>query len=142
MGTADDCLFEFGDLREGESVLVHAGAGGVGMAAIQLAKRAGARVLATASSDDRLARLESLGLDHGINYAESDFVADQAKESMNFQITIFLGYLVSGALFFCVVGIPLMLGIAVAQLVFAIVAAVKSYEGERYRYPYTLRLIS
>jgi NADPH2:quinone reductase len=75
VGTADDCLFEFGHLREGESVLVHAGAGGVGMAAIQLAKRAGASVLATASSDEKLARLEEFGLDHGINYAERDFVA-------------------------------------------------------------------
>ena len=75
VGTADDCLFEFGRLGRGESVLVHAGAGGLGMAAIQLAKRAGATVLATASSDDRLARLEPLGLDHGINYADDDFVA-------------------------------------------------------------------
>ena len=41
----------------------------MGIAAIQLAKRAGARVLATASSDDKLERLEELGLDEGINYA-------------------------------------------------------------------------
>lgn len=75
VGTADDCLFEFGHLRKGESVLVHAGAGGVGMAAIQLAKQAGATVLATASSDEKLARLGEFGLDHGINYAETDFVA-------------------------------------------------------------------
>jgi NADPH:quinone reductase len=75
-GTADDCLFEFGHLEEGETVLIQAGAGGVGVAAIQLAKRAGARVLATASSDDRLARLEDLGLDVGINYSNPDWVAD------------------------------------------------------------------
>lgn len=74
-GTADDCLFEFGRLVEGETVLVHAGAGGLGMAAIQLARRAGATVLATASSDDRLARLEAFGMDHGINYAKRDFVS-------------------------------------------------------------------
>lgn len=74
-GTADDCLFEFGRLRAGETALVHAGAGGVGLAAIQLAKRAGARVLATASSDEKLARLVPLGLDHGINYRSGDFVA-------------------------------------------------------------------
>lgn len=73
-GTADDCLFEFGRLEKGETVLVHAGAGGVGVAAIQLAKRAGATVLATASSDEKLDRLKELGLDHGINYAERDFV--------------------------------------------------------------------
>ena len=75
VGTADDCLFEFGHLRAGETVLVHAGAGGVGMAAIQLAKRAGATVLATASSAEKLERLKDYGLDHGINYAENDFVS-------------------------------------------------------------------
>jgi len=74
-GTADDCLFEFGRLQAGETVLVHAGAGGVGIAAIQLAKRAGAIVLATASRDDKLERLKPLGLDHGINYRDGDFVA-------------------------------------------------------------------
>ena len=74
-GTADDCLFEFGRLQAGETALVHAGASGVGIAAVQLAARAGARVLATASSDDKLARLAALGLDDGINYAATDFVA-------------------------------------------------------------------
>jgi NADPH2:quinone reductase len=73
-GTADDCLFEFGRLQPGETVLVQAGAGGVGLAAIQLAKRAGATVLATASSDDRLARLDEFGLDQGINYAHDGWV--------------------------------------------------------------------
>lgn len=78
-GTADDCLFEFGGLTGGESVLIQAGAGGVGIAAIQLAKRAGATVLATASSSEKLERLKGYGLDHGINYVEQDF-ADVARE--------------------------------------------------------------
>jgi NADPH2:quinone reductase len=78
-GTADDCLFEFGGLKRGESVLVQAGASGVGVAAIQLAKRAGATVLATASTDERLERLKPLGLDHGINYRESDVVKSVMK---------------------------------------------------------------
>ena len=73
-GTADDCLFEFGRLQDGETALIHAGASGVGIAAIQLAKRAGARVLATASSPERLDRLAPLGLDHGIDYTAVDFV--------------------------------------------------------------------
>jgi NADPH2:quinone reductase len=73
-GTADDCLFEFGRLQEGETALVHAGASGVGIAAIQLAARAGARVLATASSSERLDRLVPLGLDVGIDYTAVDFV--------------------------------------------------------------------
>jgi NADPH:quinone reductase len=74
-GTGDDCLFEFGHLQAGESVLVQAGASGVGLAAIQLAKRASASVLATASSDEKLERLREYGLDHGINYRTSDFPA-------------------------------------------------------------------
>jgi NADPH2:quinone reductase len=78
-GTADDCLFEFGHLVAGETVLVQAGASGVGIAAIQLAKRAGATVLATASSSEKLQRLTELGLDHGINYVDTDFVAETRR---------------------------------------------------------------
>lgn len=78
-GTADDCLFEFGHLQAGETVLVQAGGGGVGLAAIQLAKAAGATVLATASSDEKLARLKEFGLDYGINYRTQDFVAETMR---------------------------------------------------------------
>jgi len=78
-GTAHDCLFEFGQLKKDQTVLIHAGAGGVGVAAIQLASRAGARVLATASSSERLEELKKLGLDEGINYRETDFVAAVRK---------------------------------------------------------------
>jgi NADPH2:quinone reductase len=73
-GTAQECLFTAGNLSEGQTVLIHAGAGGVGMAAIQLAKQAGATVIATASSDEKLERLKELGLAHGINYATGNFV--------------------------------------------------------------------
>ena len=82
-GTAHDCLFEFGRLKSGETVLVQAGASGVGVAAIQLAKRAGARVLATASSDERLERLKPLGLDNGINYKKDDLVKTVMKLTDN-----------------------------------------------------------
>ena len=82
-GTADDCLFEFGRLKAGETVLVQAGASGVGVAAIQLAKRAGATVLATASSDARLERLKPLGLDHGINYRTEDVAKSVMKLTDN-----------------------------------------------------------
>jgi NADPH2:quinone reductase len=82
-GTADDCLFEFGRLKAGETVLVQAGAGAVGLAAIQLAKRAGARVFATASSDEKLAKLKPFGMDHGINYAKQDVVTEVMKLTNN-----------------------------------------------------------
>ena len=78
-GTAHECLFTAGHLTPGQTVLIHAGAGGVGMAAIQLAKRAGATVISTASSDDKLERLAAFGLDHGINYAAESFV-DRVNE--------------------------------------------------------------
>jgi NADPH2:quinone reductase len=73
-GTAHDCLFEFGRLARGESVLVQAGGSGVGLACVQLAKRAGATVLATAGSAEKIERLRELGVDHGIAYREVDFV--------------------------------------------------------------------
>ncbi len=71
-GTAHDCLFEFGKLQPGETVLVQAGSGGVGLAAIQLAKAAGATVLATSVADGRLERLADYGLDHGIDFTQVD----------------------------------------------------------------------
>ena len=73
-GTAHECLFTAGNLQAGQTALIHAGAGGVGMAAIQLAKQAGATVISTASRDEKLERLKELGLDHGINYANESFV--------------------------------------------------------------------
>lgn len=79
-GTAYACVHTFGHLEGDETVLIQGGAGGVGIAAIQIAKRAGATVLATASSDEKLERLrDEFGLDHGINYAESDLVDETRR---------------------------------------------------------------
>ncbi len=75
-GTADDCLFEFGRLQAGETVLIQGAGGGVGVAAVQLAKRAGATVLGTASQDDKLEALREYGLDHGVNYRTHDLVRE------------------------------------------------------------------
>lgn len=83
-GTADDCLFEFGRMKKGDTVLIQAGASGVGVAAIQLAKRAGAGlILATASSDERLEKLKRLGLDHGINYTKHDVAKEVRRPTDN-----------------------------------------------------------
>lgn len=73
-GTAWQALFETADLKRGQTVLVHAGAGGVGSCAIQLARQAGARVIATASGDN-LALLRELGADQVIDYRRVDFAA-------------------------------------------------------------------
>ena len=66
-------LHERGRLEAGETVLVHAAAGGVGSAAVQLAVAAGARVIATAGSAEKLAFVEQLGADVAIDYREGDF---------------------------------------------------------------------
>lgn len=78
-GTADDCLFEFGHLQPGETVLVQAAGGGVGLAAVQLAARAGATVIGTASQDTKLEALREFGLTHGINYRTHDVVQEVMK---------------------------------------------------------------
>lgn len=60
-------------LHPGERVLIHAAAGGVGTALVQIAKHAGCEVWGTAGSAEKLAYLESLGVDHPINYREKPF---------------------------------------------------------------------
>ncbi len=62
-------------LQQGETLLVHAGAGGVGSAAIQLGRAAGARVIATAGGPDKVAVCRELGADVVIDYSSEDFVA-------------------------------------------------------------------
>ena len=71
--TAHSCLFAWGGLEEGESVLIQAAAGGVGTAAVQLASNAGAEVFGTASSQEKLELAAELGCDHPIDYTETDF---------------------------------------------------------------------
>jgi NADPH2:quinone reductase len=71
--TANECLFTFGHLKAAQSILIHGGAGAVGQAAIQLAKRAGATVFTTGADDDKLNRLKELGADHVINYKTQSF---------------------------------------------------------------------
>lgn len=71
--TAHCVLHEWGELEAGERVLVHAAAGGVGTAAVQLADAADAEVFGTASSQEKLDLAERLGCDHPINYVETDF---------------------------------------------------------------------
>ncbi|MEX2226856.1 MAG: zinc-binding dehydrogenase [Dehalococcoidia bacterium] len=73
-GTAHDCVHEFGRVKQGETVLIQAGTSGVGIACVQIASRAGATVIATSSSDEKLERLREYGMSHGVNYADGDFV--------------------------------------------------------------------
>jgi NADPH:quinone reductase len=73
-------LYERAGVQQGETVLVHAAAGGVGSAAVQLAGLAGARVIATAGSSEKVELCRSLGADLVINYRETDF-ADAVLEA-------------------------------------------------------------
>ena len=71
--TAYDALFSQLELKSDERLLVHAVGSGVGIAALQLAKNAGAIVFGTAGSEDKLAKARDLGLNFGINYKRQDF---------------------------------------------------------------------
>lgn len=74
--TAWLALHEMARVREGDHVLIHGIAGGVGLAALQLAKRAGCIVYGTAGSDEKLAYAKTRGLDYGINYRKTSFDKD------------------------------------------------------------------
>ncbi len=78
--TAREALFETGGLKAGQSVLIHAAAGGVGLAAVALARRAGARIFATAGSPDKRRFLHSLGIEHVFDSRSSAF-ADGVREA-------------------------------------------------------------
>ena len=74
--TANETVFELGGLDRGQTLLVHAGASGVGTAAVQMAKHAGATVYFTAGSRGKIDRVLDLGADHGILYKTEDFVEE------------------------------------------------------------------
>ena len=71
-GTALHAFKDRGDLKPGESVAVLGAAGGAGVAAVEIAKLMGGRVIAVASSEDKLAFAKAHGADEGINYSEAD----------------------------------------------------------------------
>ena len=77
--TAWYCLGRVARVQKGETVLVHAAASGVGDAAVQIAKYLGARVVATAGSDEKVAWARSNGADWGINYERQDVVSEIAR---------------------------------------------------------------
>ncbi len=72
-------VFERGDLKKGETLMVHGGSSGIGTTAIQIASQLGARVIATAGSAEKCQACLDLGAERAVNYREEDFVA-AAKE--------------------------------------------------------------
>jgi uncharacterized Tic20 family protein len=72
---------------------------------------------------------------------ESEYVANNAREALNFHISIYIYALCCVPLVLIVIGVPLLFALGIASLVFAIIAAVKASDGQCYRYPVTLRLV-
>lgn len=73
---------------------------------------------------------------------DNPFIGEQAREALNFQITVLIGYVVAWATTFLLIGLLLLPALIIANLVLCIMAAVKTSNGEQYRYPFALRLIN
>lgn len=74
--TAHDSIFTLGELKADQTLLIHAVASGVGIAAMQLAKQIGANVIGTSRTADKLSRISALGLDHAIATTNASFAAE------------------------------------------------------------------
>lgn len=72
---------------------------------------------------------------------EMPFVNDQGKESLNFQLTMFIAVIISAILMLVLVGFLLLGVLIIYQIIVVIMASIKANEGVRYRYPYTIRFI-
>jgi uncharacterized Tic20 family protein len=73
---------------------------------------------------------------------EHPFIADQSREALNFNLSVFIYVLVSIVLIFIVIGFLLLPVIAIAWLILTIIAAVRANNGEAYRYPLTIKFVS
>jgi hypothetical protein len=73
---------------------------------------------------------------------ELPIVEREGKESLNFQITMSIYIIIAAILCIVLIGIPILIGLVVAQIALVIIAAVKVSNGEAYRYPFTLRFIN
>ncbi len=72
---------------------------------------------------------------------EFPLVADQGKESLNFQISMTIYYVIAAILIIVLIGIVLLIGLAIFSLIMIIIAMVKANEGVAYRYPMTIRFV-
>ena len=76
-----------------------------------------------------------------IKKEEHPFIDDQGKEAVNFQITMFIAFMIALVLSFVLIGIPLLLALGVLEIVFPIIAAIQASNGTHYRYPLAIRFI-
>lgn len=70
------------------------------------------------------------------------FIDEQGKEALNFQITMFIAFIIAGVLVFVLIGFALLAILALAEVVFPIIAGIKANNGEHYRYPFAIRFIA
>jgi uncharacterized Tic20 family protein len=73
---------------------------------------------------------------------ESAYIGEQAREALNFQVTVVIAYIISSILTVILIGLFLMVAVWIANIVLSILAAVAASKGESYKYPFALRLIS
>lgn len=73
---------------------------------------------------------------------EDPFIDEQGKEAINFQITMVIAAIISGFLTLVVIGLFLLIAVGILMVVFPIIAAIKSSNGEHFRYPFTIRFIN
>lgn len=81
-------LVRLANIRKGEKLLLHAAAGGVGLAAIQIARRIGAEIFATAGTDEKGALAKEHGAHHAINYREKDFAAEVKRLTNGYGVDV------------------------------------------------------
>ncbi|MGE3920983.1 MAG: NAD(P)H-quinone oxidoreductase, partial [Gammaproteobacteria bacterium] len=79
--TANETLFELGNLKPYESVLIHAGGSGVGITAIQMAKYVNAEIYVTAGSSEKIKKCEAIGAKEGFNYKTDDYLSEILKQT-------------------------------------------------------------
>ena len=91
--TAQEVVFSLAQLQPKESILIHAGASGVGSAAIQLAKQMGAVVYTTTGSDEKIAKIKDFGADFIINYKEKDFSEEIMRLTDNKGVNVIIDFI-------------------------------------------------
>jgi uncharacterized Tic20 family protein len=77
-----------------------------------------------------------------IKREDDPLIAEQGKEAVNFQLTMFLAMFVSALLALVLIGIPMLIAVALMMIINPIIAAVKTSDGDHYRYPISIRFLS
>ena len=91
--TANEAIFTLGELKAGETILIHAGASGVGSAGIQLAKQAGAVVFTTVSSPEKMQKVATLQPTAIFNYKNQDFVTEIQTRTQHQGVNVILDFI-------------------------------------------------